>query len=56
MEEIGSSQTLDCLKKKREIRPPEKAVAYLVDILDSFGCNTRLVEPIVYHESRLCGK
>jgi hypothetical protein len=55
-EEIGSDQTLDCLKKMREIGLPEKAVAYLIDFLDSFGCNMRLVESVVYHESRLCGK
>jgi hypothetical protein len=28
-------------QKIPEIRPPEKAVAYLIDFLDSFGCNTR---------------
>jgi hypothetical protein len=55
-EEIGSDQTLDYLKKMREIHPPEKPVAYLINFLDSFGCNTRLVESVVYHESRLCGK
>ncbi len=43
---IGSGRTLDCLKKKRKIRLPEKAVAYLIDFLDSFGCNTRLVESV----------
>jgi hypothetical protein len=43
-------------QKMPEIRPTEKAVAYLIDFLDSFGCNTRLVESVVYHESRLCGK